>query len=708
MGSFRFDRLLEIVASIDLFMSLLWLGLAVLSVTLSCLILTRWGQSHILRKCLMLSLLAHFLLAGYATTVSIMTSIPDAPSELVMKVTLADTSKEAGRDMVDGYKQDKPWEAFLHDAVSQPELTGPERVEAQKTDQPKRRPSPNETPLIDASVPEQLAVTGSKRPDPKLPKREVSRKTGANNSPQPILVPQAQRRDEETSLVPMRKMPQKDVVGGKLQELLHRTENVGAPTALLESTALLPSIMATDAMPEPDMALIGETDMLLKKSRGKLAKIGGQKTKSGAAVNALAIGSGEDEGVSVRPLSQSPGGSKEKGGIDSSGPEFIVGKLVKIGPSELPRMVDGDQRHIPEIYKLRTVPDRSKKARANGANVESEAAVKAALKWLADNQESDGRWDAQRSGAGKEAMIDGQSRHNAGLHADAGVTGLAILAFLASGHTHLDGQYQENVRLGLSYLILLQGNDGRLSGNATPYAAMYCHAMAAFALSEALAMTGDERLEVPVRRAIQYTVDAQDGGTGGWRYRPGDPGDTSQFGWQVMALKSAEIAGIRIPSGTKLGMGRFLQAVSSGRYGGLAAYRKNYRPTPPMTAEALVCRLFLGISPDEMASREAADFLLGQMPGEGKPNFYYWYYATLAMYQLQGTHWQRWNESLQKNLVDLQQRGGRDAGSWAPETVWGNYGGRVYSTAMATLCLEVYYRFLPLYVEAAALKNRVR
>ena len=72
------------------------------------------------------------------------------------------------------------------------------------------------------------------------------------------------------------------------------------------------------------------------------------------------------------------------------------------------------------------------------------------------------------------------------------------------------------------------------------------------------------------------------------------------------------------------------------------------------------------------------------------------------MYQLQGEHWRRWNDALTSQLLNAQGAAGENAGSWEPNDVWGGYGGRVYSTALATLCLEVYYRYLPLYVEAAS------
>jgi hypothetical protein len=293
-------------------------------------------------------------------------------------------------------------------------------------------------------------------------------------------------------------------------------------------------------------------------------------------------------------------------------------------------------------------------------------------------------------------LVAGRNRLSAGIEADTGISGLALLAFLAAGHTHREGIYREHVRRGLQYLINSQASDGNLAGAASPFARMYCHSMATFALSEAYAMTNDQRLRGPIRRAVAYTVNAQDPSSGGWRYYPGDPGDTSQAGWQLMALKSAELAGIPFPSSTRKGLIRYLQSVSSGKHGGLASYRPNERVSRPMTAEALLCWQFLGLSREHPAGNEAGDYMLEELPGTGETNLYYWYYATLAMYQLQGEYWERWNKALQSTLIAGQRTTGSRAGSWDPETVWGGYGGRVYSTALAALCLEVYYRYLPL------------
>jgi hypothetical protein len=126
-----------------------------------------------------------------------------------------------------------------------------------------------------------------------------------------------------------------------------------------------------------------------------------------------------------------------------------------------------------------------------------------------------------------------------------------------------------------------------------------------------------------------------------------------------------------------------------------------------MTAEALVCRQFLGVSHDLTTAHEAGNFVLTELPGQRDDNVYYWYYGTLGMFQLQGEHWKRWNKSLQESLLHTQRGDGDARGSWDPDKVWGAYGGRVYSTALSTLCLEVYYRFLPLYVEAAGRERAV-
>jgi hypothetical protein len=354
---------------------------------------------------------------------------------------------------------------------------------------------------------------------------------------------------------------------------------------------------------------------------------------------------------------------------------------------------------------MRGAPGRLGLIEWQGGNAQTEAAVVAALDWLARAQSTDGRWDGDRFGAGREQKVFGHDRGGAGRNADTGISALAILAFLGAGHSHQQGDYQDSVKRGLEFLIRSQAADGSLFGDATLYAQMYCHSMATFAMAEAHAMTGDARLQPAVAKAVAYSLRAQHTTTGGWRYRPNEIGDTSQLGWQMMALASAKRAGLEIPSHTWKRVGRFLESVRRGNYGGLASYRPDGPPTTSMTAEALYCRLLLAEMNDEAiddaAASEATRQLLSALPDRQRANLYYWYYATLALHHRAvfgnagAAAWRSWNDAMTDALLETQIATGADAGSWNTNTAWGGYGGRVYTTAMAAMCLEVYYRYVP-------------
>ena len=355
-------------------------------------------------------------------------------------------------------------------------------------------------------------------------------------------------------------------------------------------------------------------------------------------------------------------------------------------------------RAVPAVYADRVAGRRAAAAAARGGSQDTERAVQAALVWLAAAQSSEGRWDAARHGGGVERAVQGHHRHGAGAKSDHGVTGLALLAFLGAGNTHQDGGYSETVSRGLRFLVERQRADGSLAGDAEFFAALYCHGMAAIAVAECCAMTGDASLRPPLEKAVRYTLSMQSPATGGWRYAAGDKGDTSQLGWQVMLLASARQAGVGGLEAAETRAAAFLQSVSSGRAGGLAAYRMGERPSVAMTAEALASRLFLGMPADHPCVAEAVDLLAKTPPHSSSPNAYAWYYATLASFHAGGPQWEAWNRQLQAAILPLQRResSGLD-GSWDPDPVWGGHGGRVYSTAMAAMTLEVYYRHLPMH-----------
>ena len=328
-----------------------------------------------------------------------------------------------------------------------------------------------------------------------------------------------------------------------------------------------------------------------------------------------------------------------------------------------------------------------------GGDTNTEAAVAEALRFLASRQRSDGSFDARAAGAGLERRPLGESRADqtgrvAGSNSDTASTGLAILAMLGAGNTHRSGDYSDNVYRGLVYLMTTQKPSGSLAGDATLYASNYCHGMAALAMAEAAVMTGDPSAVEGTRRALRFTQSMQHPVTGGFRYTPGDPGDLSQLGWQAMVIDGGQRVGLPQTATMVTRSKSFLRSVRAGRSGGLASYRPREEPTRTMTAEALATRLLLGETVPKAEVFEAEQSLLQQPPGVGQDNYYYWYYATLGLHQLQDAAWQRWNKALKARLLATQ----RPDGSWPTDSVWGGYGGSIYTTSMATLCLETYYR----------------
>jgi hypothetical protein len=342
-----------------------------------------------------------------------------------------------------------------------------------------------------------------------------------------------------------------------------------------------------------------------------------------------------------------------------------------------------------------------------GGSPATESAVEAALRWLKRHQEPDGHWDSKKYGA-----------KSYGRGGDVGVTGLGLLAFLGAGHTAKAGRFRDNVRRAQAWLIKQQDpktgeiNQKRAGKNARPYN----HAMAALALAEAYGMTKDPTLREPAQKAMDCVSKWQNPYEG-WRYRPRDgDNDPSVTGWMLMVVKSAKIAGLKVDLAAYQGGLKYLNlsTYKKGRREGKTHYRfgngGSYGRWQSMTSVSLFCRLLMGYQRTEPLLKKQADWLATDLPDweKSKKNQshseYYWYYGTLAMFQMGGKHWTDWNTAMKKTLLGHQRKGGpmdgsvNDVdGSWDPYSLWGECGGRVYTTAINALSLEVYYRYLPLY-----------
>lgn len=336
---------------------------------------------------------------------------------------------------------------------------------------------------------------------------------------------------------------------------------------------------------------------------------------------------------------------------------------------------------------------REKMVSEGGGNTRSEAAVARGLLWFSQHQSTDGKWSLDGF------MNNRCNCQNGGQNNDTAGTAFGLLPFLGAGQTHKGGgknanAYAKNVEKGLKYLILKQSKDGNFGGT------MYSHGLATIAVCEAYGLTSDPALQKPAKLAVNYIVKAQSD-SGGWRYAPRSGGDTSVVGWQVMALKSAQMAGLDVPSLTMEGAKKWLDSCASPDGGGYG-YTGPADGASAMTATGLLCREYLGWGPRNPGLQAGVKKLQTLTPKKA-PGMYYSYYATQVIHHMGGPAWKTWNEEMRDLLVESQDDGrtpkhAHQKGSWFnAKDPHHTAGGRIMMTSLSLLTLEVYYRHLPLY-----------
>jgi hypothetical protein len=367
----------------------------------------------------------------------------------------------------------------------------------------------------------------------------------------------------------------------------------------------------------------------------------------------------------------------------------------------------------------------------HGGSAKTEGAVDKALQWLAYHQENDGRWEVEKWMSNKEIRWGGGVEYSKKYVP--GVTGLATLAFLGAGNTTRVGTYRENVKRAVAWMLAQQGPDGDFTAKYQPChkgCQFYGHCICTLALAEALGMSshkdvspGDagakSDLQVAVEKGIELILKWQSQNTtGGWTYYDSQVTDPTVTGWAVMALKSAKVAGIHIPADSILKAREAVEKITTvdktkGDYGQattgyLAAGAKDFNSKGyACTAAGMCINLFLGVDTADDRVAGAAGFITQddalpawifkpQDANTDHQNLYYWYYGTLGCFQYGGDVWKKWNEKMKAALVPNQCKDGDNDGSWDPDDCWGAWGGRVYSTALGCLSLEVYYRYLRL------------
>lgn len=296
------------------------------------------------------------------------------------------------------------------------------------------------------------------------------------------------------------------------------------------------------------------------------------------------------------------------------------------------------------------------------------------LAWLAKHQSPDGSFGASGS-----------------YHSHVGISALAGLAFLADGNLPQRGRYGAEVQKVLDYILSCSQGSGLLQGQDVDHGPMYGHGFATLFLAEVYGQSQDPAVKETLRKAVRLILSSQND-EGGWRYQPRPmDADISVTICQVMALRAARNAGIKVP---KECIDRATQYVlkSQENDGGFRYMLNSAGSAFPRSAAGLATLYYAGMYQGKPIER-ALEYLRRFKPGQARANeeiggYYYYghYYAVQAMFLAGGKHWAAWWPAIRDTLIKKQLAGGNWEGEIGPE----------YCTATALIILQVPNRLLPI------------
>jgi len=334
-----------------------------------------------------------------------------------------------------------------------------------------------------------------------------------------------------------------------------------------------------------------------------------------------------------------------------------------------------------------------------GGNEASETAVQRALEWLVRHQKSEGNWSFHHTTAACRTDCPDPGSLDQATNA---ATALALLPLLGAGHGQRQAKFHKNVLSGLSYLNKRIAAGG---GNLYEHGAgdMPSHALATIALCEAFPGARDAKTKTSARAAVKFIIGTQNN-DGGWGTKPKlveptpDASDTQATGWNLMALRAAQLAGLAVPEKTFKRADHFLDTVAVANKGGYRRTADVKVSDPCVTAAATLSRMYSGWPCEQP---ELADYVsqVGKPGPRSGGMFLLNCLNSQVLRDVGGPTWEPWNTALRDRLLATQQAEGHGAGSWfANSGDWGHKtGGRLLCTALGALTLEVYYRYPPLY-----------
>ena len=360
--------------------------------------------------------------------------------------------------------------------------------------------------------------------------------------------------------------------------------------------------------------------------------------------------------------------------IHAQDPAPIISPTTPAAPSATPQpppVVVPDVKVTPPIRGAENAPIEDE------ITPELDAAVRRGLEYLKSAQNQDGSF--------------GQGR----LAQHAGITALGGIAFMAEGSVPGRGTYSEAVQHALDYVLSNCSETGLIASDESS-GPMYGHGFATLFLGEVHGMNHtDERVRDALVRAVQLIVNCQND-QGGWRYNPVPyDADISVTICEVMALRSARNAGLKVPKETIDAAVRYVRSCQNSD-GGFRYMKEAGGSLWPRTAAGVAALFYAGVYEDDSAERGLDYLMKFAFPSAGAVNgafaqshyFYGHYYAAQAMYLAGGERWSKWWPAVRAELLSRQQADG----SWSDAQ-----SGDAYATAMALIVLQMPKRYLPIF-----------
>ncbi len=282
-----------------------------------------------------------------------------------------------------------------------------------------------------------------------------------------------------------------------------------------------------------------------------------------------------------------------------------------------------------------------------------------------------------------------------GIEQGPGITGMAVLALLASGEDPNFGLYSNHIRKALRSMIIAQDSQTGFFGSS-----MYQHGFAMLALAEAYGAVDERNLWVEMKAprsigqalelAVRSAITSQKGNpNNAWRYQPnGTDADTSVSGAVLVGLLAARNAGIEVPDEAIDKAIAYFKSMTSKN--GEVAYSGGMGGFGESTARSSIATLSYAVArrKDLTEYKATLSYIIERIeqPAQNYTE-YVRYYEAQALFQGDLGAWEKWNKLLVRQLKEAQLPDGSIRGGFGP----------TISTSLSLLSLALNFRFLPIY-----------